>query len=69
VIEVLSPGDATYDKFEFYHSHQVAEIMVVEPLQRRIECWQRGATGYDESAAFDCAKITASELAALLRWP
>jgi hypothetical protein len=67
--EVLSPGDATYEKFGFYHSHDVQEILVVDPIERRIECWQRGATQYDESDIFSCAQITGAELTKLIRWP
>ena len=69
VVEVLSANDATYDKFGFYHAHQIAEIMVVDPLQRRIDCWRRAVVGYDESDTFACAGISAAELTKLIRWP
>jgi hypothetical protein len=67
--EVLSPGDATYDKFGFYHARNVQEILVVDPIQRRLECWLRGSEGYHEADTFACARSTVAELTKAIDWP
>jgi Uma2 family endonuclease len=37
VIEVLSPGDETYDKLPFYAAFGVKEVLVVDPDSRAVE--------------------------------
>ncbi len=35
VVEVVSPGDETYDKFGSYATHGAGELLVVDPGERR----------------------------------
>lgn len=35
VVEVVSPGDETFDKFDFYAGRDVEEIVLADP-QRRV---------------------------------
>jgi len=37
VVELLSPGDETYDKLDFYADLGVGEVLVVHPGERRVE--------------------------------
>jgi Uma2 family endonuclease len=69
VIEVLSPGDQTYQKFGFYHARSVPELIVVDPIQRSVECWGRAAEVHQKSDAFLGADLTAAELTKLIRRP
>ena len=69
VCEVLSPGDATYQKFDFYHSHDVQEILVVDPVQRSMQSWARASEGYRESNMFGCARTSTVDLVKLIEWP
>ncbi len=39
VVEILSPGDATFDKFDFYASRGVQECLVVDPRARSVEVY------------------------------
>lgn len=39
VLEVLSPDDDTYRKFDFYARRGVPEVVVVEPGRRTVEVW------------------------------
>lgn len=49
VVEILSEGDETFDKFEFYRAHQVEEILVADPANRTVRIWQHVRT---EDGAF-----------------
>ena len=44
VVEVLSPGDETYEKLDWYADLGVSEVLVVDPATRRVELFadQRG---------------------------
>jgi Uma2 family endonuclease len=46
VIEILSPGDQTYEKFPFYAALGVREILVVDPEVVRPELWRLAAGGF-----------------------
>ena len=37
VVEVVSPGDETYDKLQFYACHNVDEVLIVDPGKHTIE--------------------------------
>lgn len=46
VVEVRSPGDETYDKLDFYAALGVREVLVVHPVERRVEVFRAvGETG------------------------
>lgn len=36
VLEVLSPDDETFDKFDYYAAHGVQEVIVADPVQRTV---------------------------------
>ncbi len=38
VVEIVSPGDETWDKLPFYAAHQVDELLIVDP-QKRTVAW------------------------------
>jgi hypothetical protein len=67
--EVLSPQDSTYEKFGFYHSRGVQEILVTDPIRRTVQCWLRGPDRYTESDTVECARISTEDLAKLIDWP
>lgn len=48
VLEVVSPGDESWEKLPFYAAHHVAEVLIVDPQQRLID-WL-GLTGRDMPA-------------------
>jgi Uma2 family endonuclease len=41
VVEILSPGDETYDKLDWYAAGGVDEVLVVDPDSRRAEVFAR----------------------------
>jgi Uma2 family endonuclease len=80
VAEILSPNDATFEKFGFYARHGVAEILVVDVDQRSIRIWQLddsspqsggGQSGgqYAQTSESDLLGITGLQLQAMISWP
>lgn len=76
VVEILSEGDETFDKFEFYGAHQVDEILVADPASRTIRLWQHvqteeGAhTGtFWETGRSDLLGVSAAHLTGAVDWP
>jgi Uma2 family endonuclease len=69
VVEIVSPGDETWQKLPFYVAHQVDEVLIVDPEQRAIH-WLGLAGGeyapIERSALIDLGH---SELAAQIDWP
>jgi Uma2 family endonuclease len=37
VVEIVSPGDETWDKLPFYAAHHVDELLIVDPQRRAID--------------------------------
>lgn len=69
VLEVVSPDDETFEKFEFYASRGVQEILTADPRERRVGIWLRAGGAYAEA---DCSTVLATaarELTAAVRWP
>lgn len=69
VIEVLSPGDETYDKFGFYAQRGVDELLVADPQRRAVHIWLLRGDGYTEAGRSRLLGVTADELAHDIDWP
>jgi len=37
VVEIVSPGDETWEKLPFYAAHQVDELLIVDPQKRTVD--------------------------------
>lgn len=68
-LEILSPGDQTWDKLDFYAAHHVDELLIVDPEAHTVE-WLGLSTGQyapiDRSRLID---LGPAELADRLDWP
>jgi hypothetical protein len=70
VLEVASPQDETYAKFDFYARHGVEEVIVADPALRRVQVWRRRSDGTCAAVpASSLLSVEASELAEALNWP
>jgi Uma2 family endonuclease len=69
VIEVLSPDDETFAKFAFYHRHGVAEIFVLDPAERSLNCWRRSEDGFEPAPESELLGAVMADLVAEIRWP
>ena len=69
VVEVVSPGDESYAKLGFYHRLGVEEVLIVDPLRRAVEWYQRSEAGFDQCGASRLLSVTEANLAAEIDWP
>ena len=70
VIEIVSPGDESWQKLPFYATHHVDEVLIVDPRERAIH-WL-GLTGGGEYRPLERSGLIdlgAAELAQRLDWP
>jgi Uma2 family endonuclease len=69
VIEILSPGDESWQKLPFYAAHDVDEILIVDPDTRKVH-WLALANG--EYQAVECSTLIdlgPAQLAQQVDWP
>jgi Uma2 family endonuclease len=62
VLEIRSPDDETYDKFDFWSELGVQEIIVVEPDTRRVELFRLAGTRYLATSADDRGRLHARSI-------
>ncbi len=69
VVEIVSPGDESWEKLPFYAAHDVDELLIVDPQERSMD-WLRLLDGkyraVERSGLIDCGP---SELAKQIDWP
>lgn len=69
VVEILSPGDETWEKLPFYAAHGVDEVLIVDPDTRRVH-WLALADGaYAPTERSGLIDLGATELAGRIDWP
>jgi hypothetical protein len=69
VVEIVSPDDEAWEKLAFYASHDVDEIVVVDPRTRTLT-WLRLDAGEYRSVAFSrLLDIDVADIAAQIDWP
>ena len=69
VVEILSPGDETFQKFPFYAGRGVDEIVVIDGKAGAVRIWQLRSEGYDETDASGLLGVTCADIAAEIDWP
>lgn len=69
VMEIVSPGDESWQKLPFYAAHQVDEVLIVDPAERAVH-WLALTDGeYREVPRSGLIELGASELAQRIDWP
>ncbi len=69
VVEVLSPDDETWEKFDFYARHGVDEICVADPRAKRVRWFVRRGEAYEESGTSELLGVSGDHLASQIDWP
>ena len=69
VVEVVSPDDETWEKFDFYARHHVEEICVADPMTRQIRWFLLAGDAYKETGASPLLGVTTASLVAGIDWP
>lgn len=69
ILEVLSPDDETFTKFDFYAAHGVEEILVADPETRTVRCWHLVDGSYVEQPSSALLDVAMSTLESEIDWP
>lgn len=69
VLEVLSPDDETFAKFDFYAAHGVDELMVADPEARTVRSWHLVDGAYVEQPRSALLDVEVATLVAEVDWP
>jgi len=69
VVEIVSPGDESYRKFDFYFARGVEELLIIDPLKRSVQWYGRGPERLEPSRRSALLGLTEAALADLIDWP
>jgi len=69
VVEILSPGDESWQKLGFYAEHAVDEVLLVDPAEREITWLQLHDGEYTPIQHSGLVDLGPTELAAQIDWP
>ena len=69
VIEIVSPGDETWEKLDFYAAHGVQELLIVDPQERTISWLGLESGEYKHLKRSRLIPLGVVELADLIDWP
>ena len=69
VVEIVSPGDESWQKLPFYAAHKVDEVLIVDPSDRTIHWLALSDGEYREVQRSELIELSSGELAELIDWP
>src|SRR4051812_11212993 len=69
VVEVISPDDETWQKFDFYARHSVEEICTADPIERRLQWFRLMGESYADADRSELLNVNIADLAARIDWP
>ncbi|MGH2854700.1 MAG: Uma2 family endonuclease [Solirubrobacteraceae bacterium] len=69
VVEIVSPGDESWEKFPFYAAHGVDEVLIVDPAKRTCDWLALREGEYRPIERSGLIDLGASDLAERIDWP
>jgi Uma2 family endonuclease len=69
VVEILSPGDESRRKLDFYVRAGVEEVLIVDPDERTVEWLARGRDGFEAADGSAILVLETGELRGVIDWP
>jgi hypothetical protein len=70
VVDIVSPGDDTWAKLDFYAAHRVEELLIVDPEKRWVDWLRLTPDGSDARVALSgLIGLGPAELAERIEWP
>ncbi len=69
VVEIVSPGDESWEKLPFYAAHDVDEVLIVDPQQRSVSWLALRDGEYRRVEHSGLLELEAQTLAEQLDWP
>jgi hypothetical protein len=67
-LEIVSPGDQTWDKLPFYAAHDVDEYVIVDPPERRVEWLALREGEYRRAERSSLIELGPRELTERINW-
>lgn len=68
VVEIVSPGDETWEKLPFYAAHDVDEVLIVDPAERKVHWLGLAGGQYREAPRSGLIELGTDELAERIDW-
>jgi Uma2 family endonuclease len=69
VLEIVSPGDETWNKLPFYAAHKVDELLIVDPSKRSVDWLALEHDEYRQVERSRLIELGPAELAERIDWP
>lgn len=69
VVEILSPADETYEKFDFYARRGIDELLVVDPERCLVEWYARRGGTLERSGQSALLGLGEDDLGRAIDWP
>jgi Uma2 family endonuclease len=69
VIEIVSPGDESWEKLPFYAAHEVDEVLILDPQERSVSWLGLEGGEYRPIARSALIDLGQSDLAEQIDWP
>lgn len=69
VIEIVSPNDETFEKFDFYAHHGVEEIIVADPVTKSVRFFVIDNNDVSQVARSPLLKVTSEFIRSSIDWP
>jgi Uma2 family endonuclease len=69
VLEIVSPGDESWEKLPFYATHHVDEVLIVDPATRKVDWLALKDGEYRPVERSGLIELGTSELAERIDWP
>lgn len=69
VVEIVSPGDETRRKLDFYFNLGVHELLVVDPATGEVEWYGRGASRFERRGRSQLLDVGEADLHGEIDWP
>ena len=69
VIEIVSPGDESWEKLPYYARRRIDEVLVVDPYERAVHWLALAAGTYKPIERSSLIDLGAADLTARIDWP
>lgn len=69
VVEIVSPGDESWEKLPFYAAHRVDEVLIIDPREATVHWLARADVGYRPVDRSELIALGAADLRERIDWP
>jgi Uma2 family endonuclease len=69
IVEIVSPGDETWDKLHFYAERHVDEVLIVDPERHAVHWLKRSGGEYRDTQSSSLIELGPQQLTQRIDWP